>query len=127
MPTRFFGALLLALLATSATAGDATTLHGSFRSGYQDRPERLRAVFTPTGEAEWSVVFYFRFGGADHTYEGVAAGSLTDGELSGRARNENGSRLFTFRGPVAEGEFRGTHFEVIRGEERKTGTLHLAG
>ena len=120
--------VLTALLAgVPGAAVESRTLHGSFVSSYQDRPERLRAVFRPTGEDEWSVVFHFRFAGAEHVYEGVASGSLTAGELVGRAQNESRSRLFTFRGEFEDGRFEGTHFEVVRGEEVKTGTLDLAG
>jgi len=116
-------------LAGAAAAGGAErhTFAGRYMSGYQDRPQTLRAVFTPGEEDDWEVVFYFRYGGADHAWAGTARGSLTDGELSGLVTTENGARTFTFRGEVEDGVFEGTHAEVERGRERKTGTLSLRG
>jgi len=114
--------------ATPTLADDGKqTLTGLFDSGYQDKVRPLRAVFTPTGERTWDVVFYFKFNGRDHEYKGVAEGGLLEGTLSGRVENEGGRRNFTFKGEFKKGTFKGDHFETTRGREEKTGSLTLKG
>lgn len=124
-------ALLLAFLAitpgspTSAADGQQT-LTGNFMSGFQDRVKPLRAVFTPTDERTFDVVFYFNFNGRNLEYRGTAEGSLGEGELAGRVKNETGQRTFTFQGSFNEkGVLKGTHAEVGRRGERETGSLTL--
>lgn len=122
--------LLLGTLAPSShTLADdgKQTLTGLFDSGYQDKVRPLRAVFTPTGEGAWDVVFHFKFNGADHQYRGVAEGGLREGLLSGRVENEGGRRTFSFRGEFKNGKFKGEHFETTRGREERTGSLTLKG
>lgn len=122
--------LVLVALAPSfpASADDGKqTLTGLFDSGFQDKVRPLRAVFTPTGERTWDVVFYFKFNGRDHQYKGIAEGGLREGSLSGRVENEGGRRTFTFRGAFEKGTFKGEHFEISRGREVKTGSLTLEG
>lgn len=118
-----------ALAATSPTFADddTQTLTGLFDSGYQDKVRPLRAVFTPTGERTWEVVFHFNFNGRNHQYTGVAEGGLLEGALSGRVENQGGRRTFTFRGEFEQGKFKGEHFETTRGREEKTGSLTLKG
>jgi hypothetical protein len=88
--------------------------------------QALRAVFTPTGTDQWHVVFHFEFHGKNLVYQGTAQGSLDTGELSGEVKNENRRRTFTFQGRFHDGEFRGTHAEIKRTGERRTGSLTLA-
>ncbi len=107
-----------------------TTLTGNFTSGFQDGPEPLRAVFTPLDEpgeeGDFDVVFYFRFNGQRHEYRGSAWGTL-DGELRGRVQNETRRRTFTFEGEFDGQTFKGTHAEISRRGERRTGNLTLGG
>lgn len=117
--------LLVAPALPIAAADHEETLTGNFMSGYQDRVKPLRAVFTPGDEADFDVVFYFKFNGRDHEYRGTARGALGEGELQGRVQNESLQRTFTFRGTFENGVLKGTHAEVGRKGERKTGTLTL--
>ena len=127
-------ALLIAISIPAAPADHQMKLTGNFMSGYQDRVKPLRAVFTPTedrGEESerpsYDVVFYFNFNGQNHEYRGNALGSLSDGELEGQVKSDTGQRKFTFKGAFEEGVFKGTHAEIGRRGERKTGTLTLKG
>ena len=88
-------------------ADDPRTLTGEFVWNQRDTSGDLEAVFTPSGEGEWDVSFHFSFRGRPHTYEGTAEGSLSQGALKGRVKNESGSRTFTFEGQFTDGEFRG--------------------
>ena len=117
--------LLLLCLGGGASAADKRTLNGEYVWN-QGAKGDLEAVFTATGQDEWKVAFHFRFRGRDRTYRGVAEGSLSDGKLEGRVRNENERRTFTFRGEFEDGEFRGTHAETTGGGQRRTGTLKLS-
>ncbi len=120
----------LALLLAAAAAGlpsaasEARTLNGEFYWEGGETGGDLEAVFTPTGDGTWDVAFRFEFRGKPHTYTGTAKGSLTAGELSGVAQNENGKRTWEFQGAFADGEFSGTHVETTEGRQ-KTGTLTL--
>ena len=107
-------------------AESSRTLTGEYVSSFETGKQSLRAEFTPTGTEEWEVIFYFKFHGKKHSYEGTAEGSLDAGELSGTVTNENGRRTFTFQGKFRDGEFRGTHAEIKRTGERRTGSLTLA-
>ncbi len=130
LPTALLAAALLLPAAGHAADGDGRrTLTGMYTSGYQDRPAGLRAVFTPAGEDEWTVVFHFTRGGQKHEYRGTAAGNLSSGEISGRVETEGRDRTFTFRCAFKGGKCKGTHAEVGRrsGRERETGTLTLKG
>lgn len=118
-------AFLAAPSLPAAAAGDPQTLTGNFMSGFQDRVKPLRAVFTPTDERTYDVVFYFEFNGRNHEYVGTASGGLGEGELEGRVENESGRRTFTFRGRFDKGVLDGTHAEIGSRGERKTGTLTL--
>ncbi len=123
---------LLAVAPTGHADDHGTTLTGNFTSGFQDGPKTVRAVFTrpeqPGEERDFDVVFYFKFNGRDHQYRGTAWGSLeASGELEGRVQNESRQRTFTFRGEFEDGTFKGTHAEIGRRGERKTGQLTLRG
>ncbi len=126
--------LLTGIVRPAAPTDHAMTLTGNFMSGFQDRVKPLRAVFTHAREtatdqdqvARFDVVFYFRFNGRNHEYRGTAEGRLgPDGELAGRVQNESRQRTFTFQGEFRNGVLEGTHFEIGRRGERKTGTLML--
>lgn len=109
--------------AAPAAAQAERTLRGEYTSGYGDGP--LEAVFTAAGEGRWKVAIHFNHSGRDLTYAGNAEGSLGEGELRGRVETPGGSRTFIFRGEFVNGRFRGTHAEIYRGREHKTGTLTL--
>ncbi len=105
---------------------NTTTLKGSYVwSHIPNEPGNLKAVFTPKGDGEYTVSFYFKFDGVDHVYSGTAKGSLQNGNLAGEVKNENKRRTFTFSGMCKEGAFSGSHSEIRRNGERKTGTLTL--
>ena len=89
-------------------------------------PGDLKAVFTPSGEGSWDVVFYFEWEGEDREWKGTASGSLTDGSLEGEAVEERDrKRTFKFSGEVTEGHFVGDHGAMRDGELQKRGTLEL--
>ena len=123
----FLATALLLLTAPPPGAGGAATrtLEGKYRSGFGSGP--VSATFVPTDSRLWEVRFDFRFNGRRHTYRGSAEGGFDEEGLAGRVQNENGRRTFTFRGDYADGVFRGTHAEIVRGRERPTGTLVLKG
>jgi len=117
--------LLLAGFAGIAAAKGEQALTGSYVWDDGDAEGKLRAVFTPTGDATWNVSFYFTFQGQPHTYTGTAEGSLTDGDLEGKVLTENKRRTFVFEGSFKDGLFHGTHAEYKREKERRMGTLTL--
>ena len=110
----------------AAAAESDRTLLGQYVSSFQSGSQPLRAVFTPTGDDQWDVVFYFKFHGKKHEYEGTAEGSLDGGALRGTVQNENKRRTFSFQGNFRDGEFRGTHAEIKRTGERRTGSLTMS-
>jgi hypothetical protein len=122
-----FVALLLAGTAPNWADDNTQTMTGEYRRLNERSRGEVKSVFTSTGEGTWTVSFHFDYRKKPHIYTGTAAGSLTDGKLSGKVLNEDQSRTFTFEGTVENGAFRGTHAEVGGGEARKTGTLTLGG
>lgn len=123
---RLLPVLLLLLLATALPgAGEpgSRTFTGQYRSSWENGP--LEAHFTPDGDGRWRGTFDFRFNRRPYSYSGTAEGRLSEGELRGRVKNETGRRTFTFRGEFENGRFSGTHSELRRGGERRTGTLTL--
>jgi hypothetical protein len=120
-------AVLFAILAVNrADAAEKRTLTGTLMSGYQDGADPVRAVFSPRGENQWNVSFFFKFNGYNHAYRGTADGSLSGGELSGEVVNETRQRRFSFSGAIREGKFTGRHAELKRGKRIDTGTITLA-
>ncbi|MEM1182140.1 MAG: hypothetical protein AAGM22_27580 [Acidobacteriota bacterium] len=120
--------LFATVLAFGATAEDSAasaerTLVGEYHwnQGYSGD---LKAVFTPDGENQWNVSFFFDFRSEPHEYSGTATGSL-DGKLEGTVKNESKRRSFTFEGSFKEGQFEGNHAETTPGRNRRTGTLTL--
>lgn len=103
----------------------------TFQGEYQWRadprnPGALKATFSPDGQGNYRVAFYFRFDGRKHVYRGTATGSLTEGPLKGKVKNERGNRTFTFNGTVGNGRFWGDHGEINRyGKIYGTGTFTL--
>ncbi len=125
--TRSCLTMLLLLVASTLAEGQAArrTLNGTYLWEQGGDRGNLEAVFTPAGDRHWNVDFHFTFNGADHTYSGTADGRLDEGVLSGRVSSDGRQRVFTFRGTFENGRFRGTHAEVSRGGEERTGTLTL--
>ena len=118
--------LTLALPALAAAPPFApVTLRGSYVWEQGDEEGRLEAEFTPTDEHRYRVVFRFERGGASHTYEGTAEGSLEQGTLRGRVQSDRRRRTFSFSGVVKDGKFTGTHAEGEGIGEQRTGTLSL--
>ena len=116
--------LWVAMIAVADPESTSTTLEGEYVWNQGPQGD-LRAVFTATGENLYDVSFYFEFRGRSHTYSGIAEGSLSDGALKGKVRNEDKRRTFTFRGEFENGQFRGDHAETTSGRARRTGTLTL--
>ena len=121
--------LLALLLVMPAVHGapETQTLTGEFLWSGGGASGDLEAVFTSTGEQTWDVSFHFEFRGRPHVYTGTAEGSLSQGELRGKVKNENKGRTFLFSGTVKDGKFQGTHAETEGGREQSTGTLTLSG
>lgn len=124
--TLLLAAFGLAVSAKVEKAETPTTLEGQYEWTHQKEPGDLKAVFSAAGEEAWDVSFHFTFNGEAHTYKGTAEGSLTEGDLAGEVKNENGRRTFIFKGKVADGSFSGEHAEIRRNGERRTGTLTLS-
>jgi len=118
--------LLAAFSSMNAQTAEEQTLTGEYWWDQSSRGGDLRTVFTPSGEGTWDVVFYFKFSGKAHVYRGTAAGSLSQGALQGKVRNENKRRTFTFQGRFSDGAFEGTHAELYSGGAERTGTLTLS-
>ena len=117
----------MGLLVGAVEGGNSDrVLSGEYVSAFQSGRQPLKAVFTPTGVDKWDVVFHFKFHGRAHEFAGRAAGSLDEGPLSGTVENESRQRTFSFEGTIRDGEFRGTHAEIKRTGERRTGSLTLA-
>ena len=122
--------VLTALLAFPALAEDTakaasadTTMVGEYNWN-QGVSGDLKAVFTPDGEGQWQVSFYFDFRNEPHTYTGTAKGAM-DGTLEGEVKNESKKRSFTFEGSFEDGVFNGNHAETTPGRARRTGTMML--
>ena len=125
--TTLWIAAALCLPVTALDAAESTrTFSGDYVSAFQSGRQPLTAVFTSKGDKRWDVVFHFKFHGRKHAYEGTAEGSLDEGTLGGTVKNESGQRTFTFEGQLRDGAFRGTHAELKRTGERRTGSLTLA-
>ena len=105
------------------------TLNGQFVWARDDgdRTGDLKAVFTPTGENEWSVSFYFDWEDGPHVWSGTAKGSLTEGALKGEVNNDSEERPQTFRfsGSFTDGLFEGKHAGVRDDKENELGSLTL--
>ena len=118
----------LVLIASPSFAADDVTLEGGFvwerEDGNQDGD--LKAIFTPTGEGEWSVEFQFDWEDGPHVYKGNCSGSL-DGELSGDVVSDGDREMkFKFSGTFEDGEFSGSHgFVTEEGELKPAGTFTL--
>jgi hypothetical protein len=123
------GLLALISLGTAAAWQLAKVeMDGSYVWNVSPRdPGNLRAEFTPNGDNQWNVSFYFRFNGQNHVYTGTASGNLENGPLTGEVANESKRRNWTFEGNCSNGKFTGTHTEIYRdGGTKRTGTLELA-
>ena len=121
-------AVLLALLLVMPIAHgapDTQTLTGEFFWSGGGASGDLEAVFTSTGEQTWEMSFLFEFRGRPHVYTGTAEGSLSQGELRGKVKNENRGRTFLFSGTVKDGKFQGTHAATEGVREQNTGTVTL--
>ena len=127
MKLRISATILVAILSSTTLSADTRTFTGSYIAGDSEYPDRgnLRAVFSPTGEGVWDVVFDFDFQGEDYTFTGIAEGSLDAGLRFGTVQNESGHRTFVFRGEFTDGVFHGTHAEMEHGGETPTGTMLL--
>lgn len=123
--------MILLLAGGGSTASNAAddgkrTLNGLYTSGFTNGPQRLRAEFTPAEDGTWTVDMHFRWEGRDRVYTGVAEGSLSEGLLHGRVRNEDRTRIFTFRCEFDKKKrCKGKHSEVVRTGESETGTITL--
>lgn len=121
--------LLVVGLAGLALASDDETLTGTFVWTNDDGEigGDLKAVFTPAGDKEWKVAFYFDWEGEPHIWKGTAKGSLTRGKLSGEVTADLGQPVtFAFSGKFKDGSFRGTHRRLRdEGKDRQTGRLTL--
>ena len=126
---RWFALLgALVLVALPGFAGDDVTLEGGFVWERDDGnlDGDLKAVFSPTGDGEWSVAFHFDWEDEPHVYTGSCSGSL-DGELTGDITSDgDGEMKFKFSGSFEDGAFNGTHgFVTEEGDIKNAGTLTL--
>src|SRR5262245_19311904 len=117
--------VLVLSLGLATGKDEERTLTGSYQWTDGGKSGELKAIFTPTGEAKWSVSFYFDFAGKSHIYTGTAEGTLANGELKGHVQNEQKNRSWNFKGTFKEGEFHGTHAETGDDGEHATGSLTL--
>ena len=117
--------ILLTVPAASIHSGDSRTLTGEFVWNEGSSGD-LEAVFIPAGQGKWDVEFHFSFRGMPHVFSGAAEGSLSNGKLAGKVRNESKQRTFTFRRSFEDGTFSGTHAEIGGSRTEATGTLTLS-
>lgn len=117
--------LLLAAPGLNAETATPQTFAGSYLWEQAKVDGTLQAEFKPTGELSWDVSFHFTFNGSPLTYTGTAQGHLDNGTLEGRVEATGRQRTFTFKGEFKGGKFTGTHADVSRGREERTGTLTL--
>lgn len=118
--------LLLSTPGLSAAPESPRTFSGSYLWEQAKVDGPLQAEFKPTGELRWEVSFHFTFNGSPITYHGTAEGQLDNGALEGRVETGGRQRIFIFRGEFKDGKFDGTHADVTKGGEERTGTLTLA-
>jgi hypothetical protein len=110
-----------------AAADAAVKLTGTFvwtNQAGQTHP--ISAVFTPSGEKKWTVVYTFDWGpkGAQN-WKGTAEGDLKNGAIKGEGFHPDGRRKFTFSGNSKEGTITCTHNETTSGTPQATGTITL--
>ena len=120
---------LALVFAVPALASDAEpqTLEGQYQWNRMEEPGDIKAVFTPTGDGQWEVSFYFEFREEDHIYSGTATGSLSAGDLTGEVMSDGENpRPFKFEGKVVDGVFEGTH-GTTGDDAQETGTMKLGG
>ncbi len=118
-------ALLLLAAVGAVSAGDPTTLEGSFLWKDKDITGDLKAVFTETGANTYDVAFHFMWEEKPRVWEGTAEGNLNKGKLSGTILDEKKENTFSFSGKAKRGVFKGTHFSHRGEEPREMGTLTL--
>lgn len=126
MRTALALSLAVASCAAPVGAAEAVRLRGRYQWDGGGAEGPLQATFTPQAGDTWRVSFAFRFDGRDLRYDGIASGTLEQGDLAGEVSEGTGGRTFTFKGSVRDGRFSGTHAERHRrGSEQSTGTLTL--
>ena len=127
---RVLGCLAVLALAFGGvtTLAKDVELNGSFKwvRSDGDTDGDLKAIFTPTGEGEWSVAFHFDWDDGPHVYAGTAKGSMS-GELHGEVQTDNKDNpgTFVFKGSFAEGTFEGKHGSMRDDAFNEMGTLTL--
>ena len=119
--------ILVALLVVPSPGdgGASRTFTGEYTSDKLGDKGSLEAVFEPTGDGSWDVVFLVLLDERLRRFAGTASGSLCDGELTGRVQDEDRLHIFTFRGEFEDSRFHGTHAESSGGREVPSGTLTL--
>ena len=124
-----FALCLCTLMSFGAPLGPdpeaAITMKGEYHWTQRDVKGEIKAVFTPTGEGQWSVEFFFDWRDDAHVYAGTAEGNLKNGALKGSVKNDNKNRTFNFEGKTENGTFKGSHEEIGRSGPRETGTIEL--
>ncbi|HXV77347.1 MAG TPA: hypothetical protein VD788_13595 [Candidatus Polarisedimenticolaceae bacterium] len=114
---------------SAAAETETVTLKGQFVWERSDKgiPGELAAMFTPSGEGTWDVVFHFEWEGEMREWKGTATGNLGSGRLEGEAvEDRDRKRTFAFRGAFTDGVFAGSHGQLRDGELSSGGTLTLA-
>ena len=114
--------LVLALFSADSIV---TIFDGEYMWNEDGRTGAITATFTAAEDGTWDVSFDFDYAGGEHTYKGIAWGSLTEGKLRGEVAADDGPNRYVFEGSVADGVYEGTHSIVVGAESKESGTLKL--
>jgi hypothetical protein len=121
------GLLAMAIVSTMVRAGDqARVLSGTFYWGDKaGNTHPIKATLTPDQVGQWKVVYDFTWDKSARQYTGVIKGSLTNGEVTGTASNENGKRTWEIKGTAKGGVLTFDHWETTNGKRARTGGATL--
>ena len=127
-PSMRYALAALLTLTLACSPGAATTtrvLSGTYQwDNGSDGP--LEATFVETGPDSWKVEFVFRFQGKKNKWKGTAQGVLGEGPLEGRAKAARMNRFWVFTAELENGNYIGTHAELVGDEEVPSGTFELS-
>jgi hypothetical protein len=118
------GALLVAGNSTIfAAEGDSLDLEGKFNwTKKKGEKHDIKGTFVENKNGEYDATFYFTWRKKDHVYTGIVKGD-PDKALTGDIFNDDKKRKFTFQSESKDGEFKGKHQELKKGELVDTGEI----
>jgi hypothetical protein len=106
----------------AAGAKEITLTGGAIWSG---KRADLKAVLTPTGGKEYSVVYTFTWDGREQVWNGTMKGDVKNGVVTGAGAPPDGKRTFIFQARAVNGVLTGKHYETTSGKPKLTGDIGL--